>query len=46
MARIHEMLRYGRAIARKERSRANVSWSPNKEVVQLYDQRLTMTAFR
>ena len=46
MGRMIEMLRYGRAVARKEGSRGNVSWSPDKETLQLYDQSLTMTAFR
>lgn len=41
-----ETLRYGRAIARKEGSGGNISWSADKETLQLYDQQLTMTAFR
>jgi hypothetical protein len=46
MGYLIETLRYGRAIARKEGSRGNVSWSPDKETLQLYNQQLTMTAFR
>jgi hypothetical protein len=46
MGRMIEILRYGRAVARKEGSRGNISWSSDKETLQLYNQSLTMTAFR
>jgi hypothetical protein len=46
MGRLIETLRYGRAIARKEGSRGNISWSPDKETLQLYNQQLIMRAFR
>jgi hypothetical protein len=37
MGRMIEMLHYGRGIARKEGSRGMISWSPNKETLQLYN---------
>ena len=37
MGRMIEMLRYGRAVAQKEGSRGNISWSPDKETLQLYN---------
>ena len=41
-----EALAYGRRIARKEGCRSNISWSSDKEVLTLYNQRITMSAFR
>jgi Orsellinic acid/F9775 biosynthesis cluster protein D len=41
-----EALLYGRRIARKEGARTNVSWSSNKDTLILYEQRVTMSAFR
>lgn len=41
-----ELLRYGRKVALKEGSRANVSWSPSGAVLLLYDQRIPMARFQ
>ncbi|KAH6670818.1 hypothetical protein B0J14DRAFT_702838 [Halenospora varia] len=41
-----EALAYGRRIARKEGCRTSVSWSSNKDTLILYEQRVTMSAFR
>ena len=45
-AQLIESLAYGRRIARKEGCRTNISWSSDKEVLTLYDQRVTMSAFQ